>query len=48
MNNQAKTDVQKSMDEKNALSDKKENAFNFYLKNSGQSEEQLKQTLKSA
>ena len=48
MNNQAKTDVQKSMDEKSALSDKKENAFNFYLKNSGQSEEQLKQTLKSA
>ncbi len=46
--NEAKAEFDKTMGEKKVLSDKKENAFNFYLKNSGQSEEQLKETLKSA
>lgn len=44
----AKADLDNAMGEKKVLSDRKENAFNFYLKNSGQSEEQLKETLKSA
>lgn len=44
----AKADLDKAMSEKKVLSDRKDNAFNSYLKNSGQSEEQLKETLKSA